>query len=174
MNNESHPLCSFFCPIIFLSKRTSMLNILILWELLHPPGLFGKSLGRHRHDGPGLVAQFGRAAGRCRSQVAGQPRNGQSAALSAQGEAGDLALPGGRADAPGNLRPQAAIGQTPRPADARVVHQGAADRPASRDEAELLRAAIRLSSGSASRGRRFASCFPISARSPTRCASSAR
>ena len=90
------------------------------------------------------LLELGRAAGRRRSQVAGQPRNGQSAALSAQGQAGDLALPVGRADAPGNLRPQAAIGQTPRPADARFVHQGPADRPASRGEAELLRAAVRL------------------------------
>ena len=122
----------------FLGRASAGLGTMALASLLNPAGTMAS-----------------------RSASAGQPRHGQSLALSAQGEAGDLALPVGRPDAPGNLRQQAAIGQAPRPADARFVHQGPADRPASRGQAELFRTRSSASSGSASRGRRFARCFPI-------------
>ena len=79
---------------------------------------------------------------------------------SRQGQAGHLALHGRRAVAPRDVRLQAEAGRDERPADARVVHQGPADRPAPGPEAQLLRARSIRSRSTASRARRSVEIFP--------------
>ena len=101
-------------------------------------------------------------------------RRDQPAPHRAEGEARDLPLHGRRAVAPGNVRLQARAGQVRRPADARVVHQGPADRAAPGAAVEVPRRRSIRSRSSASRGRRSARSCRTSARSPTRSASSAR
>ncbi len=93
---------------------------------------------------------------------------GESAALRPQGEARDLPLHGGRAVAPGNVRPQADAGPDRRPADARVVHARAADRAAAGPEAEVPRARSSSSASTASRARRLPTSCRIRRKLPTR------
>ena len=74
------------------------------------------------------AAVFGARGGRCRCGSRGVV---QSAPLRAAGQARDLPLHGRRAVALRNVRREAQARRDARPADARVVHQGPADRPAS-------------------------------------------
>ncbi len=119
---------------------------------LHPPRVPGQSRGRHRHDGPGLATERSELACRVRCETV---RRANSKSLASHGAINPLHFvpkakrviwlyQAGRADAPGDLRLQAAACQAQRPADARIVHQGPADRAASRGQAHLLRAAVRL------------------------------
>ena len=80
--------------------------------------------------------------------------------LVAASQARDLALHGRRDVAPRNVRLQAEARRNERPADARVDHQGATDRPVAGAKAELLRAAASVQEISANRGRRSAPIFP--------------
>ena len=87
-------------------------------------------------------------------------RRRQPAALHAEGQARHLPVHGRRPVAPGDVRLQAEAGRDERQADAGVVHQGPADRPAPGREAELLRARSTRSRSAASRARRSATIFP--------------
>ena len=63
--------------------------------------------------------------------------------------------------APGDVRLQAGAGPAERPADARVVHQGAADRPAAGQEpAQDSRAAVRLCQKHGQSGQEISSALP--------------
>ena len=84
------------------------------------------------------------AAGRQSRRATAGGGVGPPAAHPAEGQARHLALHGRRAVAPGDVRLQAEARRDARQADARVVHQGPADRPAPGAEAELLRAAARV------------------------------
>ena len=97
---------------------------------------------------------------RCRPALA---RRGASAAFPAQGQARDPSVHGGRAVASGNVRLQTQAGRAERSADARVDHQGPADRAAQGAETELLRPAARVRQATASRGRRSRRSFRTSA-----------
>ena len=91
---------------------------------------------RHRHGRPGVAAESASSGGRGRAETkAARERRRQSAALPAEGEADHLSLHGRRPVASGDVRPQAEARRDERQADARVVHQGPADRPASGREA---------------------------------------
>ena len=75
----------------------------------------------------------------------------------------------------GTVRRKAQARRDARPADARVVHQGPADRPAAESEgAAVLRPAGDVQPATANRARRSAITCRTSAASPTTSASSAR
>src|SRR6266566_9383683 len=97
-----------------------------------------------RLGGPGRAARPGvaaRGAADEQGRSAALDRRHSAAALDAARQARHLSDNGRRAVAPGDARLQAETGADARPAHARVVHQGPADRPAARSEVDLLCAA---------------------------------
>src|SRR5262249_15940466 len=107
-----------------------------------PPRLPRAEHARPRLAGPGLAARFDAAQGGAgRSGVA---RRRAAAAFTGEGQAVHLPLQGRRAVTVRDLRQQTPSGPVKRPADARVVYQRPADRPAPGAEALLPAAAVRV------------------------------